>query len=129
VLLTEGNKVGILKNGKRDFIEKDYSETIIDDPDFEMSVDDQLPDLPPGDVHINDKVVDFPHHVYDLHGGNTIGGQTNTTGLMTQEKGQVALLIFPVSILLLIKSMMQPSEKKDGSNNGRVHARHWKKKM
>jgi hypothetical protein len=130
-----------LKNGKRDVIEKDYTESIVDGFDFELpSVDDHFAKLIndfdvniTGDGKSLDLSVDVGSNVYLQPHSNTIGSTADTTSLSKMGSGEqvpqngsgLELMIIPITLLLFFKSLMQAFEKR-GMSSGRLHARQWR---
>ena len=127
-----------MKNGKRDVIEKDYTEGIIDGLDFELpSGDDHLAKLTndfdvifTGDGKNLDLSVDVGSNVYLQPHSNTIESTVDTRSLSKMGSGEqvpqngsgLELMIIPITLLLFFKSLMQAFE----MSSGRLHARQWR---
>ena len=129
-----------LKNWKRDVVERDYAESIIDGLDFEMpTIDDQFTELTndfghktSGDGDKFDLSVDIGRNVYLQPRANNIASPKDVGSLLTTGSDQVVqngsgleLMIIPITLILFFKSMMQALEKR-GKSSGTLHARQWK---
>ena len=129
-----------MKNGKRDVIERDYAESIIDGPEFELSTDDQVAEVTTdfnlaeisGEGKSLDLSVDIGSNVYIQPHENTVPGVKDIQTLSQTGSGEqvphngygIELMIFPIA-LLFCKSMMKAFEK-HGKSSGRLHARQWR---
>jgi len=129
-----------LKNWKRDVVERDYAESIIDGLDFEMpTVDDQFTELTndfdlktTGEGDKFDLSVDIGHNVYLQPRANNVASSKEVGSLLTTGSDQVVqngsgleLMIIPITLILFFKSMMLALEKR-GKSSGTLHARQWK---
>jgi len=130
-----------LKNGKRDVIEKDHEESIIEGLDFELPTDNQFSELTTefnfaeisGEGKGLDLSVDVGRNVYLQPHANAIGSTGGMGSLsklgwgeqVPQNGSGLELIIIPITLLLFFKSLKQASEKR-GKSSSRLHARQWR---